>query len=126
MTHANQTVATKADIAVTATPETMPDFDGATRQTVRKDMGLTPAEFARALPRAVQGALTRTDEAELSFRIVDGDRTAIIRCQPLPDRRLGSLNLPRLDVEIELRGYDGPETGRFINRFDLAFLRMGG
>lgn len=132
MTHASQTIAPNAPAAATASPapqtvpETRPAIDLAARHSMRKDMCLTPAEFARALPKAVQGTLTRTGEGDPAFRVTDGDRVAIIRTRPLPDRKVGALNLPRLDVEIELRGYDSAEADRFTNRFNLAFLRMGG
>jgi hypothetical protein len=126
MLYSNPTSTVKQGIATRTSPDAAPDFDSVARRTFHKDMGLTAAEFARALPTAVQGMATRSDEPNLAFRVDDGDRVVMIDCLPMPDRRLGSLSLPRLDVEIELRGFDDAETARFFNRFDLAFLRMGG
>jgi len=114
-----------------------PVVDTAARQTFRKDMALTPAEFARCLGKAVPGVVTRIDTAGPgvvtridtagpSYRVEDGDRVVLIHCMAMPHRRVGSLRIPRLDVEIELRGFDDAETRQFFNRFDLAFLRMGG
>lgn len=114
MLYANQTSAPSYDFASDA------------KQTFEKDMSLTLTEFVRALPKAVQGVVTRTSKSKLSFLVDYEDSAVVIHCRPMANRRLGSLSLPRLKVEIELSGFDEAETGQFFNRFDLAFLRMGG
>jgi hypothetical protein len=126
MLYSNPTTTVKQHAATKLSPDAATDFDSTARQTFYKDMGLTAAEFERALRKAVEGVVTRSDEPGPSFRVDDGERVVFIHCLALPNRRLGSLSLPRLDVEIELRGFDDAATARFFNRFDLAFLRMGG
>jgi hypothetical protein len=44
----------------------------------------------------------------------------------MANRRIGSLSLPRLNVDIELDRFDDAQTGQFLNKFNLTFLRMGG
>lgn len=115
-----------SDPATTAKHATVTDFDYAARRTFKKDMSLTPAEFTRALPKAVQGVVTQSEEAGHSFRVDNGEHVAVFHCTPLANRKIGSLSLPRLDVEIDLRGFGDTEASQFIDRFDVAFLRMGG
>ena len=79
-----------------------------------------------ALPKAVGGIILRTDQSGQAFRVVYNERVAVIRCRPMANRRIGSLSLPRLNVDIELDRFDDAQTGQFLNKFNLTFLRMGG
>lgn len=116
----------------TTTTDTKPDVQPAAvttkvkAQAFCKDMSLTPDEFYAALPKAVKGIIIRTDKSGLSFRVVYNERVAIISCRPVANRRIGSLSLPRLKVDIELDRFDQAQTDQFFKHFDLAFLRMGG
>lgn len=126
MLYSNPTDAVKHANAAPIGPDPIADVDNAPRRSFHKNMALTPSEFARGLTNAVHGAVTRGVEPNPSYRIDDGERVVLIHCMAMSDRQVGSLRLPRLDVEIELRGFDDAETERFLNRFVLAFLRMGG
>ena len=95
-------------------------------QTFHKDMGLTPKEFAAALPNAVRGDIAQTDASDLSFYIKDDERSVFIICEPLENRKIGSLSLPRLKVEIKLSHFDKAKTDSFLDKFNLAYFRMGG
>jgi hypothetical protein len=83
-------------------------------------------EFNRALPKAVQGVVTQTEESDFSFRADCDHGVVFIVCHPMANRELGSLSLPRMTVDIELCNFGEAETVNFFNRFDLMFLRMGG
>jgi hypothetical protein len=56
----------------------------------------------------------------------DGDRHWVMRLVPLSDRRLGSVAVARLRVEIALEGSSDAEGEAFMERFRRAFLRGGG
>jgi hypothetical protein len=87
-------------------------------------MSISREEFLRLLPAAVapdqfsvDGEEVRHEDASHSWRIVLG---------AVADRALGRLQLPRLKVQIFLRGYLPPDTDSFLARFDLYFRRGGG
>jgi hypothetical protein len=89
-----------------------------------QEMSISREEFLRVLPSAVgpdqfsvDGEEVRYQHPSRSWRIVLG---------ALPDRGLGRLQLPRLKVQIFLRGYSPPDTDSFLARFDLYFRRAGG
>ena len=95
-------------------------------QTFYKEMGLTPAEFERSLAHAVEESVSVWKETDRSYHIDYHGRVAVIRCQPMTNRQLGSLTIPRLNVEIELQKFNLRQTREFLDAFDLSFLRMGG
>jgi hypothetical protein len=56
----------------------------------------------------------------------DGTRIADIRIAPLPERSMGSLNLPVLAVTIDLEPATPEQAAEFLRRFDRGFHRGGG
>ena len=88
-----------------------------------KDMALTRADLLRLLPGAV-GALPWRAEAD-SIRIGD-DSGVDLHIEPLPPRRFGPVEIPRLRISFAFRGWDETEQRAFLTRFDLAFQRGGG
>ena len=119
MLHSNQT--NSNPIAAYMTPVNAP-----AGTIFQKEMSLTMDEFTRAMPKAVQGIVTQTDKAGLSFRSDCDQGTVFISCRPKANRELGSLSLPRMTVEIQFCNFSAPESDDFFNRFALMFLRMGG
>jgi len=85
-------------------------------------MSLLREEFFRLLPAAV--AACEVDGE--SVRWTEGGRRGTIRLVPLPDRRLGSVAVPRHRVEIALDAFTEAEGEAFMERFHRAFLRGGG
>lgn len=88
----------------------------------RFEMGLSREEFFRTLPAAV-GSFEADDHAA---HWSDGERAWTIQLLPLPDRRLGSVTVPRCQVDLSLHGYADDEAAAFITRFERAFMRGGG
>lgn len=86
------------------------------------EMGLDRAELFRLLPRLVG------EEALLGETVTwtEAGRRATLRATPMPHRRLGSVELPRMSVEIELEGGSGEEGEALLARFLRVFLRGGG
>jgi hypothetical protein len=87
-------------------------------------MTLTRAEFLRLLP----GALGRVPIQEVgdTFSGGEGPCTWSLHLEPLEDRRLGSVSLPRHRVQITLEGYADTEAEAFLTRFLQGFQRGGG
>lgn len=88
-----------------------------------KDMALTREDLLRLLPGAVGGLPWRAEDN----RIVVGNEAGVdLRIDPLPPRRFGPVDIPRLRVGFTFRGWDEAERSAFLARFDRAFQRGGG
>ena len=86
------------------------------------EMSIAREEFFRLLAAAVG-----TFEAD--GNTIRGHGTACgwtIRLTPLAGRRVGSMDVPRHQVEIVLDGCAESEAEAFMQRFHRAFLRGGG
>lgn len=86
------------------------------------EMSLTREEFVRLLPTAV-------GPFEEDGNTLRGHGTAcgwLIRLTLLAGRRVGSMEMPRHQVEIVLEGCAESEAEAFMERFHRAFLRGGG
>lgn len=91
---------------------------------VEKDMALTREDFARLLPEAAHGLPWRSQDGVYS---IGGSEAGVdIRLEPLPDRRIALIALPRLRVTLAFRGWSAEERRAFLDRFDTAFRRGGG
>jgi hypothetical protein len=85
------------------------------------EMSVSREEFFRMLPAVVTPCAVEGDEV----RWTDRDGAGAIRLVRLPDRRLGSVVVPRCRVEIALDVSEA-QGERFMERFHRAFLRAGG
>jgi hypothetical protein len=88
------------------------------------EMSISREEFARLLPAAVGRAVSMDEDG--SFRGSEAGRSWSIRLLALPQRDLGSVRLPRHQVEIRFGGFSQPEADAFMLRFHRGFLRGGG
>jgi hypothetical protein len=86
------------------------------------EMSLDREEFFRFLPAAVGPFEVNGDTTSWT----DGNREWTIRLAAMPDRRLGSVAVPRLRVEIALEKYSAADAEAFMDRFRRGFLRGGG
>jgi hypothetical protein len=89
-----------------------------------QDMTIARGEFLRCLPAAVGHAAFRIDADQI--RPVDPGGNWRIVVTPLPELRIGMIELPRHRVEIFLSGRGDADTRRFLARFELYFRRGGG
>ena len=87
-------------------------------------MSISQSDFLRLLPAAVCHDPFTVDGAVIHHR--SRGRSWRMVLHPLADRQLGLLRLPRLEVQIFLRGYAREQTDRFLERFELQFRRAGG
>jgi hypothetical protein len=88
------------------------------------EMGISREEFLRLLPAAVGPAIVE-GEAGL-FSGGDAERRWTLQLRPLVSRRLGSVVLPRHQVELQFEGYSDEEVAAFMVRFLRGFQRGGG
>lgn len=90
---------------------------------VTKDMALTRDDLLRLLPGALDGLPWRAE----ADRIRIGGETGVdLLIEPLPPRRFGPVEIPRLRVGFAFRGWDEAAQRAFLARFDRAFQRGGG
>ena len=94
--------------------------------TCHKEMGCTEEHLLRALPAVARREPLRVDRQRGRVVIGDAERQVVLDYAPRPHRRLGSLHLPVLEVDMYFRGFSDAQTRTFLTRYDRCFLRMGG
>jgi hypothetical protein len=88
------------------------------------EMGITRAEFLRLLPVAVGHAPWRIEGDDIS-----GEGTRLswrIRLKEKAGRRFGAVEIPVLEVALDLEGASEAGCAEFLSRFLLGFQRAGG
>lgn len=93
-------------------------------ETVRKDMGLTHAEFHRILPGLFDDAAVEVHDTTVIARWPD--RWLRIRLAAEQCRRIAMLSLPSTEVSIEFHGFTADQRAAFLGHFDRRFQRGGG
>ena len=88
------------------------------------DMSISRAEFERSLPDAVDN-VAYTVQGPVFVHESHG-RSWRIELEPLPDRVIALLRLPRHRVSFSLCGYDDAARAAWIARFQRYFQRGGG
>ncbi len=88
------------------------------------DMSISRIEFERSLPAAVDNAAYAVDGNVFSHD--GGGRSWRITLEPLPDRVIALLRLPRHRVGFRLDGFDAAARAAWIERFARYFQRGGG
>lgn len=88
------------------------------------DMSIDRADFLRLLPAAV--GQTAVEERDDLFLGGNGTQRWSLRLLPLAQRRLGSMVLPRHQVELRFEGFSDAEVTAFMARFQRGFQRGGG
>lgn len=98
--------------------------------TFERDMGCTPAEWLMWLPDAVgPWPLTISQgpaQGQGHARAQPLGGVLVLRWQVLPNRVLGLVRLPRLQVRFEFDSLSDADRHRFMRRFDLYMQRGGG
>jgi hypothetical protein len=88
------------------------------------EMGITRAEFLRLLPVAVSHAAWRIEGDDIAGQ---GTRPSWrIRLKEKAGRRFGAVELPVLEVTLDLEGASEAVCAVFVSRFLLGFQRAGG
>ena len=93
--------------------------------TVRKEMGLTYADFFRSLSQLPRGWVHETFSDGATLKYADG--IIQISLGPQCERRLTELvKIPFIEVIFKYVNLSVAERERFQSRFDLTFQRGGG
>ncbi len=91
----------------------------------RAAMGISHDDFFRVLPLVLAGAEWRREGLTIHAEWPQGARlVASVSAQR--QRRIASLCLPCVDVELTFHGLDAAECASFVQRFDTAFQKGGG
>ena len=92
---------------------------------LRREMGLTYADFFRSLSQLPRGWVHETYSDGATLQYADG--TIHISLGPQCERHLTTLvNIPFVEVTFTYAGLSEAERGCFQSRFDLTFQRGGG
>ena len=90
----------------------------------RKEMGITRQEFLRSLAGALSGHSYRVEHNKVI--VVDAGRRIAITLGEQHEQRIGSLQLPRMDVEFSFSGYSTSEAATLMAHIARHFQRGGG
>lgn len=93
-------------------------------ESFRRDMGCTEAEWLGWLPGAVGPHPLQLGRG--AARVALGAGALRLRWQAAEPRRIALITLPRLIVDFEFEGVDGPGRSAFMRYFDLFMQRGGG
>lgn len=91
-----------------------------------RDMGYSENEFFRVLPSALGRYRYRKQDQRLLIDHPEQPHRIQLEIRPLPDRRLGSFRIERIEVQFELLDMSAEERKAFMRRFDRRFQRGGG
>jgi len=93
-------------------------------KTTNKDMQLTKAEFAKRLPRALDGYAW--ESTATGYCAMHEGRAIEIDVEEMEPRRIALIVLPRCSVSFRFDGFTEDEQRTFMNRFNRIFQKGGG
>jgi hypothetical protein len=99
-------------------------MNGPATERVVRDMAITPGDFFRLLPRALDGLTYAAGRDHVA--VGDAAHGVAISIRPLEPRRIALLVIERCEVVLAFKGYDAAERQTFLERFDRAYHRGGG
>ena len=92
----------------------------------KRDMGYSETEFFRILPSALKGFTYTVDGNRVSINGVDKDQGLEMIVSRLPDRKIGMIRIPRIEVEFSFHNFSENERKQFMTNFDRSYQRGGG
>ena len=92
----------------------------------KRDMGYSLAEFLRILPSAVKGYTHRIDGNRVIINGSEASRQLTLGLKTLPERRIGMIRIPRIEVEFLFNNFSERERQDFMLAFDRSYQRGGG
>lgn len=96
----------------------------AAAERIARDMAITPSDFFRLLPRALDGEVYAATPDGVTLG--DARRGVTIAIRPLEPRRIALLTIERCEVVFVFTGYSPADREAFLTRFDRAYHRGGG
>lgn len=94
-------------------------------KTVTREMSITSTQFCARLLQVKEGIIDSksSDQGRCTFRNSNG--SVDITWRGKAKRYIGALALPVIEVKLDFSAYREMDTERFVQSFDLAFLRTG-
>lgn len=93
-------------------------------ESFERDVGYSDAEWRTAIARAVGQHPIRLDGACAQVQLGHGSLT--LQWNPLPNRTIALLSMPRLAVSFQFKGVGPEERYAFMRVFDLNTQKGGG
>lgn len=90
-----------------------------------RDMGCNEHELLGWLPESIGDNRLTTGNQEATISFANGG-SLTLRWQPMPDRVLGHLSLPHIQIEFIFNGVEEPDRYAFMAHFDHCMQRGGG
>ena len=92
----------------------------------KRDMGYSATEFFRILPSALKGYNHTVEDNRVIVNGVEKDQGLEMVVSRLPDRKIGMIRIPRIEVEFSFRNFSENERKEFMTNFDRSYQRGGG
>lgn len=92
----------------------------------KRDMGYSAKEFFRILPSAIEGYNHTVEGNRVMINGADKDQGLELVINRLPDRQIGMIHIPRVEVEFSFRNFSANERKEFMTNFDRSYQRGGG
>ncbi|GAG83133.1 unnamed protein product [marine sediment metagenome] len=92
----------------------------------KRDMGYSLREFLRILPSAVKGYTHRIDGSRVVIIGSEAGRQLTLDLKTLPERRIGMIRIPRIEVEFFFENFSERARKDFMLAFDRSYQRGGG
>ena len=92
----------------------------------KRDMGYSLAEYLRILPSAVKGYTYRVDGNRVVINGSGTNRRLTLDLKTLPERRIGMIRIPRIEVEFSFENFSERERKDFLVTLDRSYQRGGG
>ena len=89
-------------------------------------MGYSEKEFFHTLPTAIGDYQFARDGERVTITHPERDHQLLLNVAPLPDRVLGLIRVPRVDVRFSFSKFTTAERDQFMALFEQSFQRGGG
>lgn len=94
-------------------------------EAFEREYGCTEQEWLGWMPQAT-GGRAQPGPAPRCLHVTLSRGRLLLQWQPLPERRIALMRLPRLQVRFRFESVDQEERERFLRHFDLHLQRGGG
>ena len=91
-----------------------------------RDMGYSVEEFFRVLRAAVRDYELSVSDHVAVITVGHDNHVLRLSVTPLPDRILGNMRLPHIDVCFEFINFTKQQREDFMKAFDRSYQRGGG
>ena len=94
-------------------------------KTVKRNMSITTSQFYTRLLKLKEGIFDSNDSKQSRCTLRNSSGSVDISWHRKSNRYIGSLKLPVIEVNMDFSNYRVKDIERFVQSFDIAFLKMG-